>query len=122
MSKTREATRQFRIQQWTQIIHDCAQSGMTIKAYCEKNNLSRDAYFYWARIIKEKAITELTVADQHFVELPAGQTTGILSTYSEPVPESSELRLTIGQIQITVTERTSTALLSRTLEVVRNAL
>ena len=122
MSKTREATRQFRIRQWTQIIHDRAQSGMTIKAYCKKNNLSRDSYFYWARIIKEQAVKELAVAGQRFVELPVGQAAGIPSIYSDPEPELSVLQLSIGQIQITVNEKTSAALLSRTLEVVRNAL
>jgi len=120
MSETKEATRQCRIQQWTQIIHDRVQSGMTVKEYCRKNDLSRDAYFYWARIIKERAITELAVTNQRFVELPAAQASGFSTTY--PEPESPEILLTIGQVQITVTERTSSALLSRTLEVIRHAL
>ena len=122
MSKTREATRRFRIQQWSQIIHDRVQSGMTIKEYCRKNQLSRDAYFYWARIIKEQAITELTVTEQQFVELPASREDIAPTIYPGSGSEYSELLLTVGQVQITVTEKTSSDLLSRTLEVVRNAL
>ena len=118
MGGIREATRQFRIQQWTKIIHDRAESGMTIKDYCNQNNLSRDAYFYWAKVIKEEALKNLPA--QQFVEVPAVQD---LPQVSQTAPAyTTELKLQIKDVSITVTDSTSPALLSRTLEVIRNAL
>ena len=52
MNIAKEATRQFRIQQWAKIIQDKNQSGLTVKEYCEKNNLTRDTYFYWVFLAK----------------------------------------------------------------------
>lgn len=117
---TREATRQFRIQQWTQIIHDRAESGMTIKDYCKKNNLGRDAYFYWAKIIKEEALKNLP--QQQFVELPLSQTSDLPQVARSTPVFTAELKLQIKDVSITVTDATSPALLARTLEVVNNVL
>ena len=118
MSGLRDATRQFRIQQWTKIIHDRAESGMSIKDYCKQHNFSRDAYFYWAKIIKEEALKNLPA--QQFVEVPAVQD---LPQVSQTAPTfTTELKLQIKDVSITVTDSTSPSLLSRTLEVLRNAL
>lgn len=120
MGTMREVTRQLKIQQWLGIIHDRVQSGMTIIDYCRKNGLSRDAYFYWAKIIKEQALQELP--GRKFVELPA-------VCQNEMIPETpdnlsadnaSSLLINVNGINITVTETTSSSLLARTLEVVKN--
>lgn len=53
-----EVKRKLSIQQWRQIIQDRQNSGLTVDDYCKKNNLSRHAYFYWLRIIRQQAIDE----------------------------------------------------------------
>lgn len=119
MGNMREVTRQLRVQQWLGIIHDRAQSGMTVKDYCIKNGLSRDSFFYWARIIKDQALQELP--DRKFVELPA---VCEYDSASKPqaalATDTSSLIININGINITVTETTSSSLLTKTLEVVKN--
>ncbi|MBR3400880.1 MAG: IS66 family insertion sequence element accessory protein TnpB [Parasporobacterium sp.] len=118
MNIAKEATRQFRIQQWAKIIQDKNQSGLTVKEYCEKNNLTRDTYFYWAKIVKEDALRSLPV--QRFVELPSAPVPA--SVTPDPAAVPSELRIQIRDVSVIVTDSTSPALLSRTLGVIRNAL
>ena len=63
---TRLATRQIRLNEWAAIIKDCKASGQKVDIYCEQHGLSRDAYYYWLRKVKEAALTQAG-----FVELPA---------------------------------------------------
>ena len=120
MGNMQEVTRQLRIQQWMGIIHDRAQSGMTVKDYCRKNGLSRDSYFYWAKIIKEQAIQELP--GRKFVELPAVCQNEIIQEMPNNLSEDTapSLLINVNGISITVTESTTSSLLARTLEVVKN--
>lgn len=55
---TRRATRQFRIQQWQGIFHDRAESGLTVKEYCNAHGISKDSYYYWLKVARETAIAE----------------------------------------------------------------
>jgi hypothetical protein len=33
-------------------------SGLSVKDYCEQHSISKDAYYYWLRKVKEAALTE----------------------------------------------------------------
>lgn len=66
----REETRLIRLKTWEGIVNDRIQSGLTVKAYCEEHNISRDAYMYWLRQLRAVEIgkqrttfAELIVAD-----------------------------------------------------------
>ena len=66
----REETRRIRLQEWSRIIQDRIESGLTIENYCSEHNISRDAYMYWLRqlraaeiVHKEGLFTELVVSD-----------------------------------------------------------
>lgn len=63
---TKLATRQIRLNEWAAIIKDCKASGQKVDIYCEQHGVSRDAYYYWLRKVKEAAL-----AQAGFVELPA---------------------------------------------------
>lgn len=47
---TREETRQLRLEAWKQIFADHAASGLSVKAYCEANNIKKDQYFYCSQL------------------------------------------------------------------------
>lgn len=47
-----------RIQQWASVIHDRQESGLKVDDYCEQHGLSRDAYYYWIRKVKEAAMAQ----------------------------------------------------------------
>lgn len=50
---TREEPRQLRLASWQQIFADRAASGLSVKDYCEANNLKRDQYFYLQSIARK---------------------------------------------------------------------
>ena len=53
---TREETRQLRLASWQQIFADRAASRLSVKDYCEANNLKRDQYFYRQSIARKKCL------------------------------------------------------------------
>ena len=115
---TRLATNQIRTQQWAQVIQDRCNSGLKVDEYCELHQLSRHAYYYWLRKVKEAAL-----ANAGFVELKAPPTEPLAKT--TPVANSTnfapELTLSVGDVLIGVSSSTPMDLLSRTMEVLRNA-
>ena len=77
---TKLATKQIRIQQWSEIIHDRKASGLMVDEYCELHSLSRNQYYYWLREIKKQALDSCA---PQLVELkPSARRTGRLSTQS----------------------------------------
>jgi len=60
--------------QWAQVIQDRKYSGENVKNYCENRGLSRDAYFYWQKKIKEAA------CDQFMVMETEPKQTGLIAT------------------------------------------
>ena len=50
---TRKETRQIRLASWKQIFADHAASGLSVRTYCEANNIKRDQYFYWQTIARK---------------------------------------------------------------------
>lgn len=120
---TRLAKRNYSIQQWKAIIQDRNNTNLTVDEYCKQNGLSRHAYFYWLRIIREEALEQSAASG--FVELSLPSEA---DSQSHPVtavqiakPEPSQLTLSVCGITIQVTESTSPALLARTIGVIRNA-
>lgn len=45
----------FRQEQWEKLIEDCQNSGLKVDDWCQKNHISRHAYYYWLRKIRKKA-------------------------------------------------------------------
>ena len=43
---------------YSAIIQDRNQSGLSVKDYCAQHQLSRDSYYYWLRKVKETLLTE----------------------------------------------------------------
>ena len=104
---TKLVTTEVRIQQWAGIIKSRSESGLTIKEYCEANNLSSNQYYYWLRKVKEAAIKE---AGYQFVEIPQVDETKAFSS-------ENSIHIQIGSISINVNEGTSRDLLHMVMEV-----
>lgn len=56
---TREMAAEYRLAQWAQTIQTRVQSGQSIKEFCASAGISRNAYFYWQRKLREGACAEL---------------------------------------------------------------
>ncbi len=48
----------FRKEQWMHLIEERQNSGLTIKEWCSRNDISEHAYYYWLRRVRESACTE----------------------------------------------------------------
>ena len=59
MTKTREATNEYRMRQWAQIIEGRNQSGLTIAEYCKAEGLKINGYYYWLRKLRAAALSAM---------------------------------------------------------------
>lgn len=105
---------QARMQQWANIIRKQKESGLTIDAFCESNNISRNRFFYWQKKIRETAIQ--TVSNR-FVEVtvPADEIP------IETIPRSGCIVISLNGAVLTVDNNVSAELLVRVIGVLRNA-
>lgn len=67
-------THEMRLAQWTSIIRECNNSGMSKKSWMATNNVDEKQFYYWQRRIRHEALQELQpslTSHATFVELPA---------------------------------------------------
>lgn len=108
---TKLATTQIRLTEWASIIKECKSSGLKVDEYCQQHNLSRDAYYYWLRKLKESALQQAG-----FVELPAPG--------KESIPSSdfhTQLVIKTAGIEIDINNDTPAELIARVLGVMDHA-
>ena len=119
---TRSIKRNYQLQQWRKIIQEQTVSGLTIDEFCKQNGLSRNSYFYWLRLVRVDAVNSQQTS-AGFVELklpaPPNDAVPCITPISAPVQESSQLTLSVNGVVIQVTDRTSSDLQARTIEVIR---
>ena len=68
---SREATHAYRLRHWIEKISQCHNSGMTVTAWCESQNINIKSYYYWQRKVRETASQSLPACQQS-VEEAAG--------------------------------------------------
>lgn len=54
---------QTQIQKWTQIVQKRNQSGLRILDFCAQEGITKDAYYYWLRRVREAALESQTGID-----------------------------------------------------------
>jgi len=116
---TRQIAAEYRLSHWASIMRDRQESGLSIKAYCERAGFHKNSYFYWQRKLRTAACEQLT--ETRNLSQPTSQPTSLttrfteikLSTPSEQLllPESagpapgtvgpSEVRIEIASLRIT---------------------
>lgn len=111
---TKLATRQIRLNEWAAIIKDCKSSGLKVDTYCEQHGLSRDAYYYWLRKVKEAALLQAG-----FVELPAPlpNQEPIKSIENNASTFETQMVIKMNGTELCVNEHTSSELISRVVEI-----
>ena len=106
---TKLATIRMQTGQWADIIKDCKESGLKVDDYCALHGLSRNAYFYWLRKVKEAALTQ-----SGFVEVR--QQVGVSSCYPSP-----KLTASVNELVLGIDENTPMDLLANVIKVLKNA-
>ena len=104
-----EHTSRIRTGQWADIIKDCKRSGLKVDDYCAQHGLSRNAYFYWLRKVKETALTQ-----SGFVEVR--QQVELSSCYPSP-----KLTASVNEVVLGIDENTPMDLLANVIKVLKNA-
>ena len=105
---TKLATSRMRTGQWADIIKDYKESGLKVDDYCARHGLSRNAYFYWLRKVKEAALTQSGFVEVRQVE--------VSSCYSSP-----KLTASVNEIVLGIDENTPMELLANVIKVLKNA-
>lgn len=59
MSKVSSAKRELSIRYWEKLIEAKQMSDLSVKDWCNQNGVTRDAYYYWLKVIRERAIDNL---------------------------------------------------------------
>lgn len=65
-----QSTATVRLQYWTERVRECHTSGLTVKAWCQQNNVSPKTYYYWQRKVRKQIYALKVGSDQS----PAGTT------------------------------------------------
>lgn len=73
LTTMKAAKHEIQKQQWREMIKRHKESGLTIRQWCEENNISHGKYYYWLRVIREESLIQagtLAVSGQtQFAEL-----------------------------------------------------
>lgn len=132
MNDAKNATKEFRLEQWRKIIQDRMDSGLFVDDYCEQHNLSRNSYYYWLRKIRQDLISKQAVETMCQENFPAESTIVELKPskmkkyancgqYSNQSSFESKLELSVEGATLTVFDSTSDDLLFRVLKAVHYA-
>lgn len=109
-SNTSMIAREYRLQQWANEIRECQnrESHVTVKEWCNQHELTVANYYYHLREVRKACLKN--IPEEHISQCVVPVSTDFM-TQSTP-----ELDLSIGNIQIHVTEQTSPELLQMVLK------
>jgi putative transposase len=113
---TRKVATEYRMAQWSQMIQTRKSSGQRIDEFCKTEGVSRNAYFYWQRRLRESACSALAGQEAGEALIPTGWAK--LTTATTPGSEET-LTIDIGGCQITVTAKTNSELLIKVCRILK---
>ena len=112
MNDTKLATKTLRMQYWAEIIQDRTTSGKNVIQYCQEHGISKNAYFYWLKKIKNAALESAGI---DFFELPDPDR--IQKKPNNVNDFDTEAVVSVGNVSISINSHTSKTLLASILEV-----
>lgn len=109
---TQLATKNYRLNQWIEIIRDCTQSGLKVDEYCESHGITHNQYYYWLRKVRQAALSSQQAND--FVEI---------TDYTAPSYDASEAAaiLSINGFDLKISNNASSDFIKKLLGAVRDA-
>lgn len=117
---TREATKAYRLNQWTQVICECRNSGQKVKDWCNDNDVDPKKYYYWLTQVRKAAIQVLptTMSDSTIVPVQTAEPefTSSVSAYSNKTVAT----ISFGNIVIELSNHASSELIASILKAIQN--
>ena len=122
---TQKVKRQYHLTKWKPIVQECRTSGMTVKAWCKKNNVSEQQFFYWQRRLREELCTSIQIPEKEHKE---HQTTifapiPVQNHHKEALqsaPFIPDLVISIGDYRLELANQTSPELLEALLKAIHH--
>ena len=111
---TLKVTAEYRLSQWMKVIQERQNSGQNIKDFCQLTGISRHAYYYWQRKLREVACSQLAKPEESAGTVPGGWVQ--LATVS---PTNSSLKIEVGGCHISVNNETDPELLKKVCRILR---
>ena len=63
-------TKELRLAQWAGLIKEQKQSGLTVKAWCNQNGITKDAYYYWQHKVRKEVYDAIKPQESIFAPVP----------------------------------------------------
>ena len=123
---------QAKLNQWIGLFKEQADSGLTVRQWCEKNNYSFHTYNYWKHILKEEdaaaALPDIVPVFPSDPALPtpvsSNEVSGMTQTISRNSRDSCHvgtIRITIGDTEISPSPSSSDEMICWIIQAVRHA-
>ena len=127
----RQKLHQVHLQEWTVRFADQKASGLTVRQWCEQNNLSFHTYNYWKHLLKEEVVDQ-TLPDIVPLSLPVlSDSDSSLETAAPEIrsiranrairSNASNIKLQINDVTIEIDTSVSEEFLSKLIRAVRHA-
>ena len=131
---TKQTLHQANLIKWTALFKEQAESGLTIKEFCARHDLSFYAYSYWKHIAKEAYVESLLPEIVPIAPLKADpcsaclpDTSALNSSNSHdsntliPLPLTNPVSISVNDIKIDIGASASDELISKIIKAVRYA-
>jgi len=117
---TKDIAAEYRLAHWAQVIQDCADKGISVRAYCKSIGIHQNTYFYWQHKLRETAASGIQVAATLSEEkslAPKGWAALCISSGHDEEPQG--LTVEVGGCHIAICTDTDLELLSKVCQVLK---
>ena len=66
---TKSLLHQARLNKWLKHFADHKASGLSVTDWCLQNNISKYKFFYWKRLLKDEAVTQMLPSFSVFLQM-----------------------------------------------------
>lgn len=108
---------QIKLQHWSTVIRSRNESSLKLNEWLRENNISKDAYYYWKRKLRDRALDTVGVP---FVEVAAPAHEEQTAVMADASQEGSAM-LQISGMTISINESASTEFMKRLITAARHA-
>jgi len=112
---TQKVAMEYRMKSWREAMAERVAGKESIKEFCIRKGISRNAYFYWQRKIRAQLIEEVEPMKRSRMPVPTGWRE--VEELEGEQGSKSEVTIEVGKMRIRANESTATELLRKVIKV-----
>ena len=116
----KDATHEYRLAQWVPIIKECRNSDLSVKHWCQQNNVNEKRFYYWQRKLREAATESLPTTAKQPTFVQVASTTSF-SNVTQPTSFVPSMVLKVGNVSLELSDTVHPELLANVLKVLSHA-